>query len=194
MWQIMLGEKASLLVLAGLLVTAVVTDLRSRRIPNGLVLAGIGLGFVFQVFAHEGDGLFSRWWGALGPWQALQGLCLGFAMFLPLYLLRVMGAGDVKLVAMLGVWFGVRPTFGLVLLTLVCGGVLALAMATWTRTLGLTFSNLRFMVTDTMLRTTAGGGMPTVTAPARAHGRVPYALAIACGSALEVTLLKGWFQ
>lgn len=193
MWQILLGEKASLCVLVGLLVVAVVTDLRTRRIPNWLVLSGIGLGFVFQVFAYEGDGLFSRWWGAIGPWQALLGLLAGFGMFIPFYLARVMGAGDVKFVAMLGVWFGVRPMVGVVLLTLVCGGVLALTMAAWTRTVGLTFSNLRFMVTDTMLRASTGG-LPTVPAPARAHGRMPYALAIAWGCLFEVMILKGWIR
>lgn len=191
MWQILLGEKASLYVLAGLLVTAIVTDLHSRRIPNWLVLAGIGLGLVFQLFAAEGDGLFARWWGAVGGLTALYGLLAGLAMFLPFYMLRVMGAGDVKLVAMLGIWFGPRPMVGVVLLTLLCGGLLALGMALWTRSLRQTVSNLRFMVTDTMVKASAGGA-PTVTAPARTHGRVPYALAIAGGSLLEVVLLKGW--
>lgn len=191
MWQILLGEKASLYVLAGLLVTAVFTDLRSRRIPNWLVLTGIALGFVFQLFAVEGDGLFARWWGAVGPLQALYGLLAGFAMFLPFYLLRAMGAGDVKLVAMLGVWFGLRPMLGVVLLTLLCGGALAIGVAIWTRSVGQTASNLRYMVTDTLVRASAGGA-PTITAPARTHGRLPYALAIAAGSVLEVVLLKGW--
>ena len=191
MWQILLGEKASLYVLAGLLATAVFTDLRSRRIPNWLVLTGIALGFVFQLFAVEGDGLFARWWGAVGPLQALYGLLAGFAMFLPFYLLRAMGAGDVKLVAMLGVWFGLRPMLGVVLLTLLCGGVLAIGVAIWTRSVGQTASNLRYMVTDTLVRASAGGA-PTITAPARTHGRLPYALAIAAGSVLEVVLLKGW--
>jgi prepilin peptidase CpaA len=191
MWQILLGEKASLSVLAGLLVIAVATDLRSRRIPNWLVLTGITLGFAFQVFAYEGDGLFARWYGAIGPWQALLGLLAGFAMFMPFHLLKVMGAGDVKLVAMLGVWFGAKPMVGVVLLTMVCGGLLALTVALWTRSLGLTFTNLRFMMTDTLVRV-GTGATPTVAAPARSHGRLPYAMAIAAGGLAEVILLKGW--
>jgi prepilin peptidase CpaA len=119
------------------------------------------------------------------------GLLAGFAMFMPFHLLKVMGAGDVKLVAMLGVWFGARPMVGVVLLSMVCGGVLALTMALWTRSLGLTLSNLRFMMTDTLVRAGAGSA-PTVPAPARSHGRLPYAVAIAAGSALQVILLKGW--
>lgn len=191
MWNMPLGEKASLLALAGLLVTAIVTDLRSRRIPNWLVLAGIALGFGFQVFSYEGDGLFARWWGSIGALRAFYGLLAGFAMFLPFHLLRVMGAGDVKLVAMLGVWFGPHPIFGVVVLTLLCGGVLAAGMALWTRTVRQTASNLRFMVTDSLVRLSTGAA-PTISAPPRAHGRVPYALAIASGSFLEVVLLKGW--
>ena len=57
--------------------------------------------------------------------------------------------------------------------------------------MGQTASNLRYMVTDTLVRASAGGA-PTITAPARTHGRLPYALAIAAGSVLEVVLLKGW--
>jgi len=38
------------------------------------------------------------------------------------------------------------------------------------------------------------GGSGQVTAPARTSGRLPYALAVAIGTALEVVLMQGWWR
>jgi prepilin signal peptidase PulO-like enzyme (type II secretory pathway) len=40
--------------------------------------------------------------GAAGFWQALAGFGIGLAALLPMYLMRMLGAGDVKLMAMVG--------------------------------------------------------------------------------------------
>ncbi|MDX2181298.1 MAG: A24 family peptidase [Bryobacteraceae bacterium] len=70
-------------------------DLRERRIPNWLCAAGFALG----VALHWRDGLL--------------GAALAMAIYAPLYLLRGVGAGDVKLMAAVGAiagpwnWLGV---------------------------------------------------------------------------------------
>lgn len=186
-----LWEIACLFSLMLLLVAAATVDLRERRIPNEIVLAGIALGFAAQLLAPEGQGLLADFgWGSLGALPALYGLLMGLGLLLPIYLLGAMGAGDVKLMAMLGVWFGPEATFWLAMLTLLSGGVLALGAALWTRTLRQTFSNLRFIVFDSLLRVASGGSV-RVSATAT-HGRLPYSLAIATGTLLEVAYLKGW--
>lgn len=187
-----LWESACLLSLAAVLGTAVVTDLRVRRIPNSVVLAGMALGFFFQTAGPEGYGLIDRWWGGVGALQGAYGMLAGFAIFLPFYMLRTLGAGDVKLLAMLGVWFGARPMIGVALLTFLCGGVLALGVALWSRSLGQALANIRFMLTDALVRVTATG-RTVVPAPARTTGRLPYAIAITAGAVLEFLLLKGWY-
>jgi prepilin peptidase CpaA len=179
--------------LATVLGVAVFGDLRTRRIPNALVATGIALGFLFQTLAPSGDGLFARWWGAIGPLHGLYGLLAGLALFLPFYLLRALGAGDVKLLGMVGVWFGPRPMIGVFLLTLLAGGVLALTVALCNRSLGQALGNVRFMITDTVVRVVTGAS-GQVTAPARTSGRLPYALAVAVGAALEVVLMQGWWR
>ena len=68
---------------------AAVYDIRFRRIPNWLVLTGLVLGLGLNTF------LF-RWPGARA---SLLGIGLAFLIYFPLYLLRGMGAGDVKLMA-----------------------------------------------------------------------------------------------
>ena len=72
-------------------------DLRSRRIPNRLVLAGVLLAAVMHaaLLATGQPALAGDAW-----WSTPAGLLAGAAALLPLYLLRATGAGDVKLVAM----------------------------------------------------------------------------------------------
>jgi prepilin peptidase CpaA len=180
----------SLLALFALVLTAVVCDLRSRRIPNALVASGIALGLLFQAVAPDaGGGLFGHRAGALGVVPALLGGLLGLGLFLPLYALRAMGAGDVKLLAMVGVWLGAPAVAYAALWTLLAGGVLALGWALGTGVLRRVLANLREMAVSSFVRIQAGGGA-AVPAPPTPTGRLPYAVAIACGTALEVLLLR----
>jgi len=79
-------------VLIGLLGVAVVSDLRRHRIPNLLILVGLALGLAGQTYSG----------GISGMGDGLMGLLIGFALFLPMYALGGMAAGDVKLMAMVG--------------------------------------------------------------------------------------------
>ena len=178
----------SLLALVALVVTAVVCDLRSRRIPNALVASGIALGLFIQTVAPSGGGLFGHPAGALGLLPALLGGLLGLGLFLPLYALRAMGAGDVKLLAMIGVWLGAPAVGYAALWTMVAGGVLSLSWALGTGVLRHVIANLRDMFLASWVRLQAGAGV-AVAAPTSATGRLPYAVAIACGTAVEVARL-----
>ena len=68
------------------------------------------------------------------PWHdgllgALAGLGVGLVVLLPVYALRVMGAGDVKLMAMVGAIVGLPDILQAVLYSLIVGGVAAVAFA-----------------------------------------------------------------
>src|SRR5260221_13553602 len=93
-----------LAVLASGLAIAVVTDVRTRRIPNWLTgsLAAAGLGMAFA-----GVGLT--------PGQAALGLLAGLALMMPAHLIGATGAGDVKLMAAVGAVVGPGPTLRAVL-------------------------------------------------------------------------------
>ena len=151
-----------------LLVGACVTDLRSRRIPNGLVLALVlgGIGYSMATMAPL---------AALG--YALGGGVVGLALWLPFWLMRVLGAGDVKLAAASGTWLGIAGILEASLLAAVVGGLLAV----WalSRQGGLSAAVTRFG--GWMLASRAAGAIaPEVTPKER---RIPYGLAIAAGSA-----------
>lgn len=176
-------------VLAGLLVAAVWHDVRTRRIPNRLVLGGALAGLTFQTLLAPGAGLFTSPFGALGLLDGLAGLGLGLALLLPMYMLGAMGAGDVKLMAMSGAFLGPRDVLGAALLTMIAGGVLALVVALGSGRLAQVLSNLRQLLLHALVR--AGtGGTARLDAPPVPTGKLAYAIAIAAGTALQLVLAR----
>jgi prepilin peptidase CpaA len=170
------------------LLTACVTDVRSRRIPNWLVASGMLAALALHAMAPRGDGLFAFWWGGLGVVSCLLGLVAGLVLFLPLYLLRAVGAGDAKLMAMVGAWLGPWLLLPALLGTLLAGGLLSLGAMLVTRTSRRVIANVRVMLTSVVV-SAYGGKLAPLDAPA-AHGvRVPYAIAIAVGTLGEVAWL-----
>lgn len=168
---ILLSETRISLLLA-LLFAAALIDLARHRIPNLLVFPGAIVGIVYNALFSHGLGISS----------AMAGLGVGLAAMLPLYFLRAMGAGDVKLMAMVGAYLGPWDTLGAVLGTFLAGGVIALVVVIKTRAVGRLFRNLKFMVTGTYYRLVLGEA-PAVDAPPATVGKVPYGVAIALGTA-----------
>lgn len=158
----------AVLLLVGLVACA--TDLRSRRIPNvltfGAALAAVAFGAVTG--------------GVSGAGMAVAGWVVGLALFLPVYLLRGMGAGDVKLLAALGAWAGPGPAVWIALYAAVAGGVFAVAVSLWRGYLGQLVSNLWGLL---MFWRVAGvQPMPSLTLATARGPRLPYALPITAGA------------
>jgi prepilin peptidase CpaA len=171
-----------LLLLSVLLVLAVWHDVRSRRIPNQLVLAGIIAAFLLQAALPVGAGLFLEPFGSIGLLWSLAGFGLGLALLLPMYALRALGAGDVKLIAMIGAFVGPGTVFGIVLCTLLAGGVLALLVALYHGSLQRMLGNSFHLVLHSMFKALNREEM-TIEAPSAPSGKLPYAIAIAAGTA-----------
>lgn len=100
-------------LLLGLLVAAVVSDIRTHRIPNLLILGGLVLAFSARAYASGVSGLGS----------AALGLLIGFFLFLPFYALGGMAAGDVKLMAMSGSFLTPNHAVWMVFFTLMFGAL-----------------------------------------------------------------------
>lgn len=113
-------------------------DIRFRRIPNWLVLAGLVLGLVWNGFS---DGL-------AGLGYALAGLGTGFALYFPLYLLRARGAGDVKLLAAAGSIVGPANCLWLFIMTAILGGFVALILVFLKGRLQKTLFNVAWILRD----------------------------------------------
>jgi prepilin peptidase CpaA len=102
--------------------TAAVYDVRFRRIPNWLVLSGLLLGLGLNTILLGWDSPHG------GAESSLLGIGLAFLIYFPLYLLRGMGAGDVKLMAAIGAIVGARDWFGIFIITSLLGGVVAVIL------------------------------------------------------------------
>ena len=150
-----------------LLASACACDLRFRRIPNRLVavLAVAGAVYVFATMPAV---------SALT--HVLGGAAVGLAIWLPFWMLGVLGAGDVKLAAAAGVWLGSAGVLEASLLGAAVGGVLAFwALA---RQGGVAAGTARFGAWLLASRAT-GAIAPELTPRER---RIPYGLAIAAGA------------
>ena len=91
-------------------------DLRYRRVPNRLILAAAVAG---GTLAAAGG------WGSLRA--GLEGMALGLALLLPFFLLGMVGGGDVKTLAVVGMAAG--P--GLLWVSFSCGAAAGGIAALW---------------------------------------------------------------
>lgn len=183
----MLIELGSALGLGGLLLLAVWQDVTRRRIPNKLVLAGLLIGFAVHLLLPRGDGLFASLPGSIGILASLGGAALALVLLLPMYALGTLGAGDVKLMAVVGAWLGPLPAAGAILLTMLAGGVLALGVALVQGALRQVLRNVWEMLLRLHISKLSGTGTRLPPAPSTT-GKLPYAVAICCGTLAQLLL------
>ena len=112
----MIGAPLALPLLAGSGLYAAWSDIRYRRLSNGLVAltatCGLGLMFVAGGMAAGGSSLL----------HAVTALLIG----VPLFALKVVGGGDVKYYAAVAAWFPFDQGFRLLASVSLAGMVLAL--------------------------------------------------------------------
>ncbi len=158
------GMKLEISLLVVACAIAVVTDIRTRKIPNWLTagLAGSAL------LAHIPQG-----WAAVGG--SLLAAIVFFVLGTVVHSLRILGGGDVKLLAAGSLALGYPDCMLFVLYTLLGGGVLAAVIAVAQRRLQQTLANVGAFARTRVLLADA--------APA---ARMPYAVAIAFGAASVV--------
>jgi prepilin peptidase CpaA len=174
-------------LLAGLLSMAVWHDIRSHRIPNAIVFSGAVLGLLLHSALPAGPGFVSAIPGGLGFLKSLAGLGIGLAALLPLYFMRAAGAGDAKLMAMVGAFLGPMDALGAVLATFAAGAVLAVIVAVKARVFGRMLRNVRLILYGAAAKLAAVDG-PAFDARTDATAKVPYALAIALGTGAWLVL------
>jgi prepilin peptidase CpaA len=163
-------QNLATMTLLMLLALAVLKDTQAHKIPNTLTLSGALAGLSLQTIAGGLPGLLG----------SIAGLATGIAILLPFYLLRGMGAGDVKLMGAVGTFIGAKPVLLAACATLCIGVVLGIAVA------------LRHRMSHAHLE-------PEATVRKE---KFPYAIAIAGGGVIALsqrgqlhelaTLILGW--
>jgi prepilin peptidase CpaA len=147
-------------------------DLRTRRIPNLLTFPATALGVIAATVAHGGPGTLS----------STIGLIVGVMLFFPLFALKGLGAGDVKLMGALGAWVGATMVLGVAFYTTLAGGLLAVALIVKHRYGGQAVRNLWLLLTH--WRVSGLRPLDALTLETSKGPKLPYALPIAVGLAL----------
>ncbi len=157
------------LLLAGAAFAAA-ADIVRRRIPNQIV-APVALVAIAASTIER------------GPFAFVIAILLGCAILALgtlAFSLRILGGGDVKLIAALAAALTPADALSFVLLTAACGAVVAIAYAAMRR-------RLRSVVGAVARSASATVQLRRHVAPASSGLRIPYAVAIACGFVLVLS-------
>jgi len=159
--------------IVALVAVATFTDLRSRRIPNWLVLPFLVAGIAVSIWFHG--------WTGLG--QSLLGMALGGLLFGILAVMGGMGGGDVKLCAAVGAWIWWHQMLVALVLTGILGGIMALCWAAAGGFLGELFRGAGSLIFDAGKRGLRQD--PEMNLDNPLARKMPYAPAIAIGTLLS---------
>lgn len=102
---------------------AIISDLKEERIPNSLILAGWFLGAVYQILFY---GMIEAAFGCLG---ALVPIVVLFLFFL----FKMLGAGDIKLLSVVGMFYGVEQIGAILVWTFFTGAFISLGVLCYRR-------------------------------------------------------------
>jgi len=156
--------------IGGLAAFAAGCDVRTGRIPNALTFGAAAAGFTFSA-VHAGPG---------GLATSLLGCLAGLALFLPLFVLRGMGGGDVKLLAAIGAWLGPTGALQAAIWASLAGGVLALVVGISSGYFSEAVRNLLAMVA--VWRTVGPSPISGLTLSESRGPRLAYAVPIGIGA------------
>jgi prepilin peptidase CpaA len=152
-------------------------DLRERRIPNRLNLAGLVVGLTLQMALGGVQGFFA----------GVSGFAVGFAiLFLP-FAAGMVGGGDVKFVAAVGAYLGWELLLVGLGIGVVVGGVVGATSLIRRRRF---VKALRGLAADLMCL--ASGVRPTTLKSTDAVETVPYGVMLAMG--LAVSVARAFFK
>jgi prepilin peptidase CpaA len=126
-------------LLLALVVLAATYDVATRRIPNWLTASGVLLGVTLNTLQHP-------------IWPGLRFSIAGFlpalVIYMALYRLRAMGAGDVKLMAAVASLVGWQNWTAIFLITALIGGVAALILVANRGRIRKTLWNVAFILSE----------------------------------------------
>ncbi|GAA0591070.1 prepilin peptidase [Virgibacillus siamensis] len=162
------------ILLIVILLICVITDIKNRKIYNNIIYPALLFNFIYQ-FITGG-------WTELG--YSFIGFLIGFGLLLIPYMLGGMGAGDVKLLALIGAMKGGNFVFESFIYMALIGAVFAIGVILFRR--GVLKSMLYYISSLKQgVRLQGGVSRGSLTAT------YPYGVAIA-GGAFLCLVMQGW--
>jgi prepilin peptidase CpaA len=170
-----------------LVLPAAVFDYRERRIPNWLVLTGLLMGIAMNSFLTYDTPSMTT-----GLVFSLEGLGLAFVVYFPLYLLRGMGAGDVKLMAAVGAIVGPALWLWILFFTAVLGGITAAIVVLSKGRVHRTLQNLWMILVSIRYGQAPYATNPELDVTTDQGVRLPHGVVIAVGATGFVVAKTIW--
>jgi prepilin peptidase CpaA len=151
------------------LLIALAIDMRIFKIPNVLTYPAMAAALTFHTVLNGAGGLL----------YSMLGLVAGLGIFFLPFALGFMGAGDVKLMGVVGAALGARGVLNACVFTSLAGGILAIAL------LALHNRNVKFLSSYADALNASIGERRVINVPSTEKENKPkvyYALAIAAGT------------
>ena len=104
------------LLLFGLLVIAVYTDITKTIISNRLIIVGYSLGLVFRIFGEGKTGLL----------VSIVNISIPVILLYLLFCLHALGAGDIKLISMIGAFLSTKLLLQIIIRAFFIGAIMGL--------------------------------------------------------------------
>ena len=177
-WQVTCG-----VLVPGVLLASWI-DYSQRRVPNWLNLALILVGFCAQGFYFGISGLGA---GALG-------MLTGFGLLIVPWMMHGMGAGDVKLMAAIGVWLGPLLTLYSFGLGAAIGGVTAMIMILSSGRFHMACANLSIIMAKCTNRHTVFSEFGSAKSFGNSSQLLPYGVPLTAGTLIVLAARTfGWW-
>lgn len=171
------------ILIPGILVASWI-DYSQKRVPNWLNLSLIVVGFIVQGMCFGAQGLATGGWGML----------VGFGVLIIPWLMHGMGAGDVKLMAAIGVWLGPALTAYAFILGAGIGALIAMVMIVSTGRLRMACANMGIIVAKCSNPQTLFSEFGSAKSFGRTSQLLPYGVPLTAGTLLILAAkMFGWW-
>ena len=164
----------TVLVMSVLALTALAFDIRRGKIPNLLTFSGLTAGLLAAALG----------WGTVSLPACLAGICLPFLVLWPLFVLRMMGAGDIKLLMALGAVAGYPGIARLFLWSVISGSVIALVRMFLAKSFGSRLGRFGAYVREALSQ----GRLAPYPGRADREARLPFAVPVFAGTVIYIFL------
>lgn len=146
--------------------------MKQEKVPNILILVGLVLGLVYRWQGGEPDIM-----------DILSGILLPVLLFWPLFLVKAMGAGDIKLMSVMGLYMGWRDLLWAIAFAIIFAAVAGLVKSMVGRDL---LERLRYMVRFVMgllqqIRVKGSEIPPYLNGEEKDTGKIHFAVALLLG-------------
>lgn len=121
-----------------LLLVSAYEDFKSRKIKNKTLLVLGALSIIFAIFAFDREMLF----------DGLGGVGLAILLLIPLYALKAIGAGDIKLSIILAFLVGSFDFLNIFIFALICGFLIGFIKIILDKKVTLFFKNILHILTN----------------------------------------------